>query len=142
MSSPPGTEEKFWLRISGLILGIGILVWLPVEERSELGVLVISGAICTWSAIWLLSKPVLNDKQLLLRHVLVGTGAGLLIAPVAILLMAFKSGIHGHGTPDFTISQMQDVLSRIPYFVLSGFLVGLGSGLWQLARRDKHQVER
>ena len=142
MSSSPGTKGKFWLRISGLILGIGVLVWLPVEERSELGVLLISGAICTWSAIWLLSRPVPDDKHLIMRHVLVGTGAGLLIAPVAILLMAFKSGIHGHGTPDFTISQMQDVLSRIPYFVLSGFLVGLGSGLWQLARRDKHQVER
>jgi hypothetical protein len=141
VSSPSGTKGKFWLRITGLILGIGVLMWLPVEERSELGVLVISGAICTWSAIWFLIKPALNDKQLILRHVLVGTGAGLLLAPLVILLMAFKSGIHGYGTPDFTVSQMQDILFRIPYFVLSGFLVGLGSGLWRMLRRDTSQEE-
>ena len=140
MSSQAGTKGKIWLRISGLILGIGVLVWLPVEERSELGVLVISGAICTWSAIWSLIKLVLDDKQLIMRHILVGTGAGLILAPLAILLMALKSGIHGHGTPDFTVSQMQDILSRIPYFVLSGFLVGVGSGLWRLAKRELPQT--
>ena len=140
MSSPAGTKGKFWLRITGLILGIGVLVWLPVEERSELGVLVISGVICTWSAIWLLIKPIPDDKQLILRHVLVGAGAGLILAPLVILLMAFKSGIHGHGTPDFTVNQIQDVLSRIPYFVLSGFLVGVGIGLWRLAKRELPQT--
>jgi hypothetical protein len=141
VSSPAGTKGKFWLRITGLILGIGVLVWLPVGERSELGVLVISGAICTLSAIWLLIKPVLNNKQLIMRNILVGTGAGLILAPLVILLMALKSGIHGHGTPDFTINQMQDILSRIPYFVLSGFLVGVGSGLWRLAKRELPQTE-
>ncbi len=122
-------------------MGIGILVWLPVEERSELGVLVISGSICTWSAVWLLIMPILNEKQLIMRHILVGTGAGLLLAPLSILLMALKSGIHGHGMPDFTVSQMQDILSRIPYFVLTGFLVGVGSGLWRLAMLELPQKE-
>ena len=117
-----GRKERFWLRISGLILGIGILIWLPIEEGSELGVLLISGAICIWSAIWILRVPVKNDKQLLLRHAIVGVGAGLLLAPMAIILMALRTGIHGHGTPDFTVGQMQDILSRMPYFVLSGFL--------------------
>ena len=106
-----------------------------------LGVLVISGAICTWSAVWLLIKPVLNDKQLSVRYILVGTGAGLILAPLAILLMAMKSGIHGHGIPDFSVRQMQDILSRIPYFILSGFLVGVGSGLWRLAKWELPQEE-
>ena len=141
MSSSAGSKGKFWLRIAGLLLGIGVIVWLPVEERNELGVLLISGAICIWSAIWLLDKPIPNDKQLILRHVLVGMGAGLVVAPVAILLMAIKSGIHGHGTPDFTISQMQVVLSRIPYFLLSGTLVGVGSGLWRMTKMDMPKEE-
>jgi hypothetical protein len=124
-----------------LLLGIGVLVWLPIEEQSELGVLVISGAICTWAAVWILVKPIDSDRQLIVRHSLVGAGAGLAIAPLAILLMAFKSGIHGHGTPDFTVAQMQFVLSRTPYFVLSGALVGLGSALWRLSRRDQSPQE-
>jgi hypothetical protein len=124
-----------------LLLGIGVLVWLPIEEQSELGVLVISGAVCTWAAVWLFVKPIDSDRQLIVRHSLVGAGAGLAIAPLAILLMAFKSGIHGHGTPDFTVAQMQFVLSRTPYFVLSGALVGLGSALWRLSRRDQSPQE-
>lgn len=134
-------KRKFWLRITGLILGIVVLVWLPVEERSELGVLIISGVICTWSAIWLLSNPVQGDKQLIMRHTFVGAVVGLILAPLAILLMAVKSGIHGHGTPDFTVNQLQDVLSRIPYFVLSGFLVGVGSGLWCMTKKELPQEE-
>ena len=124
------------MRISGLLLGIIVLVWVPIEEQSELGVLVISAAICTWAAIWILAKPIVSNKQLILRHSVVGAGAGLVIAPLAILLMAFKSGIHGHEAPDFTVAQMQFVLSRTPFLVLSGALVGLGSGLWRLARKD------
>jgi hypothetical protein len=134
-------KGKFWRRISGLILGIGILIWLPVEEQSELGVLIISGVICTWSAVWILRGPVENDRQILLRHGVVGVGAGLLLAPLAVLLMALKTGIHGHGTPDFTVGQMQLVLSRVPYFVLSGFLVGMGIGLWRLTKLDLPEVE-
>ena len=80
--------------------------------------------------------PVKNDKQLLLRHAVVGVGAGLLLTPLAIILMALKTGIHGHGTPDFTVGQMQDIPSRMPYFALSGLLVGAGSGLWRVTKRQ------
>ncbi len=135
MNSPRVRKETLWLRTGGLILGIGILVWLPFEERSELGVLLISGAICTWSAFWILRVRVESEKQLLLRHGVIGAGAGLLIVPVALLLMALKTGLHGHGTPDFTVGQMQLVLSRVPYFIISGFLVGVGSGLWRVTMR-------
>ncbi|MCJ7534654.1 MAG: hypothetical protein MUO57_03880 [Anaerolineales bacterium] len=134
-------KKKTWLRFTGLVLGMGILVWLPVEETSELGALVISGLICTWGGVWLLLKPAPDDKHLIMRYVLVGGGAGLLLAPLAMLLLAFKSGIHGHGTPDYTVSQLRDVLCRIPYFVLGGSLVGLGSGLWRFAKRDPSQEE-
>ena len=129
------------MRISGLVLGIIVLVWVPFEEQSELGVLVISGTICAWTAVWILAKTIDSDRQLILRHCLVGAGAGLAIAPTAILLMAIKSGIHGHGTPDFTVAQMQFVLSRTPFLILSGALVGLGSGLWCLSRKDRSLQE-
>jgi hypothetical protein len=123
-----------WFRVSALLLGIGLLVWLAIEEQNVVSVLFFSGAICTWLAIRILFIPPTNSKQLLLRHVLVGIGAGLILAPLAILLMAIKTGIHGHGTPDFRVEQMQLVISRIFVFTLSGFLLGLGSGIWRLAR--------
>jgi hypothetical protein len=117
------------------------LIWLPIEEQNVLGVVIISGAICIWAAFWILIKPVNSDQRIILRHSLVGAGAGLAIAPVAIFLMALKSGIHGHGTPDFTVAQMQQILYRTPFFALSGLLIGLGSGVWRLARKDSQTQE-
>ena len=95
------------MRFSGLLLGILVLVWLPVEESSVLGVLVIAGLICTWGGIWLLFKTGSYRRHGIVRHVLIGGLAGFFVVPAAITLMAIKTGIHGHGTPDFTVEQMQ-----------------------------------
>jgi hypothetical protein len=137
VNNQPVARGRVWLRLTALILGFGILIWLPVEDQSELGVLIASGAICTWFATRLLITAPQENRQLILRHVLVGSGSGLLFAPIALILMAVKSGIHGHGTPDFSVDQMQSVISRIPFFVLSGFLIGLGSGVFRLAKRNE-----
>jgi hypothetical protein len=137
VNNQPIARGRVWLRLTALILGFGILIWLPVEDQSELGVLIASGAICTWFATRLLITAPQENRQLILRHVLVGSGSGLLFAPIALILMAVKSGIHGHGTPDFSVDQMQSVISRIPFFVLSGFLIGLGSGVFRLAKRNE-----
>jgi hypothetical protein len=59
----------------------------------------------------------------------------LLIPPIALLLMAFKSGLRGHPAPDFTPAQVIAVLRSIPIWGLSGLLLGLGAALLQAARR-------
>ena len=127
------------MKLSGLLLGIVVLVWLPIEESSQVGVLVIAGLVCTWGAIWLLPRIGSSGKHTLLGHIVIGGGAGLLLVPLAILLMAIKTGIHGHGTPDYTVDQMQDVLSRMPFFVLGGVLLGAGSGLLGIVKKNQAQ---
>ena len=141
MNIDTSSIQRLGLRISGLLLGIAVMIWLPIEEHNVLGVVIISAVICIWAAFWVLVKPVKSDQRVILRHSLVGTGAGLAIAPVAILLMALKSGIHGHGTPDFTVAQMQQILYRTPFFALSGLLVGLGSGVWRFVLKDSQTQE-
>jgi hypothetical protein len=126
-------------RLTGLGLGFALLVWLPFEDQSELWVLIFAAAICTWLAARFLRISPLNDRQLIVRHALVGLGAGLILGPVAMLLMAIKSGIHGHGTPDFSVAQLQSVLARTFYFALSGILIGSGIGVWRLARRQENK---
>jgi hypothetical protein len=132
---------RFWLRLIGLLLGCGILIWVGIEDLSELGVLVFSGAICSWTAARLLITTSPDNKQLILRYILVGAGAGLVVAPLAVILMAFKSGVHGHAVPDFTVDQMWTVLSRAPYFILGGLLMSLGIGIWGLARKEISNTE-
>lgn len=127
---------KIWFRVTAILLGISLLVWLAVEDRNTLSVIIFSGLICTWLGARILFTLSINRKYLIMRYVLVGFGAGLILAPIAVLLMALKTGIHGHGEPDYTIAQIQVVLSKTPYFVLAGTLFGLGSGLWRLARNE------
>ena len=68
----------------------------------------------------------------ILRYLIIGGSTGLLIVPVVLLLMAVKSGVHGHGRPDYTFSQMQSVISRMPFFVTAGLLVGAGVGILRI----------
>jgi hypothetical protein len=89
--------------------------------------------ICAWLAARLLMIFHLTGARQLALCVLVGTLAGLMVAPLALLLMAFKTGLHGHGTPDFTPAQVQAVLLYSPAWGGSGLLLGLGSGLWRIA---------
>jgi hypothetical protein len=45
--------------------------------------------------------------------------------------MVFKSGLHGHPSPDFTPAQAAAVLARAPYFALGGFLLGIAAGIFR-----------
>lgn len=127
------------MRIVGIFIGLLILIWLSIEDRNELLVVLASGAVCAWIAARLLLIPPDSDRQLLIRHALAGIGAGALLVPIAILLMSIKNGIHSHITPDFSLDQMQSVLMRAPYFILSGFLIALGIGIWRLVKRDENE---
>lgn len=106
-----------------------------------MAVIVFSAAICTWIAARLLASSLKNDFQLVFRHALLGIAGGFALVPVALLLMAIKTGIHGHDTPDFLIGQMLLVISRWFYFIASGLLVSLGTAMWRLAKRRTAQVQ-
>jgi len=57
--------------------------------------------------------------------------AGLGVTVVALLLMAIKTGLHGHGTPDYTPEQMVRVLSLTPLWVIVGLMIGLVALFWK-----------
>lgn len=134
MNSPQVSGFLKLLRLLALLLGVIILFWLSFEDQSEYAVLLLSTAVCAWWAARFLVERPSGRTTVLIRHIIICTLAGLAIAPVAILLMAFKSGIHGHGSPDFTAWQIQSVLSRTPFLTVGGLLLGVGSALWRLAR--------
>jgi hypothetical protein len=120
-----------WLRLAGLALGIGFFLWLPFEDLDILWPLVFAALIILWLAarLWL-SLP----KHLAARWAalpLLGTLAGLLVAPLALFLMAVKTGVHGHSGPDFSGSQIIATLARTPYWTLAGLLLGGGLALWR-----------
>jgi Mn2+/Fe2+ NRAMP family transporter len=126
-------KKKLALRFSGFFVGLAVLLWLPGEESSEIGVVFIAGLICVWLGFFLLLK---KSPEGLLKHVIVGAGLGLFIAPLALLLMAIKTGLHGHGLPDFTNQQLLNVLSRTLIYSLAGLLLGAGIGLLRSTKKE------
>jgi hypothetical protein len=134
-------KSKMRLKLGGLVLGIAILIWLPIEDSNEVGVLVLSGLICAWAGIWLLQETDQTKLRTIFKYTIIGGGAGLLMGMVAILLMAIKTGIHGHGTPDYTPEQILEIISRTPIFVIGGALLGVGGGLLRIAKLDTIQED-
>jgi hypothetical protein len=138
--SHPATPR--WLRFLALALGIILLLWLPIEDMSERGPVLLAAAVCGWWAARFLVPVRPQDRGFWLRHLFCGALAGLATTPVALLLMIFKSGLHGHAAPDFTPAQMQSVIIGTPLWVGSGILLGFGSALARFAKENTNAIRR
>jgi hypothetical protein len=124
---------RLWRNLS-LILGFLLFVWLPVEDVKASLVTVFAIAICGLAvARFSILIRVQPGSKHWLAYLLSGIIAGAAITPVTFLLMAFKSGLHGHGSPDFTPEQVISVLWLTPLWIIAGLLIGLGAGIWQRA---------
>ena len=55
-------------------------------------------------------------------------GAGLGFGLLTLLIMAVKTGLHGHG-PEFSPAEISWVIDQIPLWSLVGLLAGLGVGI-------------
>jgi hypothetical protein len=130
VSFVPFVVRNWSLRIAAIALGGGFLVWIPFEDTTTTWVLFFATAICLLGGASLLAnRQVLGSWSRTGRGAFLGGLAGLAVTPLAIGLMAFKSGLHGHNAPDFTLAQMQAALDLFPYFALAGLGVGLAAAL-------------
>ncbi len=137
------TAIRRW-RIAGVILGILILLWLPIEDTHTGFVVVYSSLIAALAALRFLLpftstsfSPSTGRRKLpWIVYPLVGLFAGLLVTPLSLALMALKSGLHGHGAPDFTPEQVTAVIWNTPVWGAAGLLVALGG--WMIFRSLHH----
>jgi hypothetical protein len=130
-----------------VLLGIALFIWLPFEDTRLNLVLLFSAALVLLflsryllskhAAHWLaaISQPGSGSLPGVVFYALFGLVAGLAVTPGAILLMVFKIGVHSHPVPDFSIDQVMWVIQRTPAWGLGGLLLGLGIGLFQIARK-------
>lgn len=146
------STTPIWYRISALIVGIAWLIWLSIEDLSERWVLLFSVTICVLLAVRFLiyysaqrskneDKYSQNREQRSARrflfYPLVGALTGLAVTPVAIFLMALKTGLHGHFAPEFTSAQVFIVLVRTPIWIVGGLLIGVGVELLLWSQQTK-----
>ena len=124
-------STPLWFKLSALAWGILVLFWLPVEDLDLRWVILFAAALCALAAVRF-SLPTTTAGQVSRpwwTAPLTGALAGACVAPLAVLLMVIKTGLHGHTSPDFTPDQVISVLYRAPYWAAGGLLVGLGFAL-------------
>jgi hypothetical protein len=131
-----GSSFYLWWRWLGIGLGAAVLIWLSLEENKILPAILLATGLCSWAAVNLLRESGTSSRQLIFRSAAVGLLAGLLVSPVAISLIIIKGGLHTHPQPDFSPDQIQAVFSRMIYFTVSGFLLGMASALFRIASRE------
>lgn len=125
------SAEKNFLRLSAISLGILWLFWLPVEDNGLLNVYLFALGISLLMTLWLRRSRLWGSWKPGKRIVSLGSLAGLLVTPLALLLMAFKSGLHGHLAPDYTPDQVLAVIKSSPIWLIGGGMLSLGLHLWK-----------
>jgi len=130
----PPHITHLWLRLLSIAVGIFTLFWLPIEDSSETTVIIIAVLIVCIFSLNIINKGKFNEKPIL--HAIIGAISGALIIPLSLFLVAFKTSLHQHGIPEFSIEQIIFMLHKIPYFVLAGLLIGFGNVIWQTSRKS------
>jgi hypothetical protein len=118
-----------------MLLGALLLFWLPVEDRNERTAQLLGILLCLVLALYLIFRNSEHPcKRIFRRYLVIGTLAGTGVSILTLSLMIFKGGLHGHGFPDYTITQFANVFRLTPVWALLGTLSGLSGALWQRSR--------
>ena len=113
-----------------LMIGYGLLLlfWLSLENDNTLFVALLgTGATLIYVNLAILYR--FHGREFTLRTlfpllILLGATLGALSTIATALLMFFKSSWHGHLYPDFPPEMILAMLTRMPYWTISGALIG------------------
>jgi hypothetical protein len=132
------------VRVLWLGLGLMWFVWLGVEDRGVLVVLLLATAVSFTTALtgldrWSSGKTV-SEWQWWVRWLMQGLVSAMAIAPLAILMIAVKTSLHAHAIPDFSLTSVRRVLGVWPAWGAGSFFVSLGIGALGRARAGETGV--
>jgi hypothetical protein len=124
------------LRFIALVIAVIFFIWLPREDDNTLWVVFFALSLSAWIAARFLLKIRASQKPRVLVYGFVGLLAGLLISPLALMVVAIKNGIHSHEFPDFSLAQIWEIVSLTPYYLAAGLIIGLILSLWSGKKED------
>lgn len=113
------------MRLLGAGWIVAFLMWLPVEDTQIWLAVALAAAACLWVAARV-------RVSVWWQAALLGAGIGAGIPLLALSLMAFKGGLHGHGFADFSARQVWSLVSWLPLSVVT--LLGGGALVFGLSR--------
>lgn len=119
------------LRLFSILVAIYAAVWISLEGAKQ-QVILLAVAFMLVIAGYLVQRFLGSKRLSARRWVLYLAGLGLFIglgsAFLTLILMAVKTGLHGHG-PEFAQAEIEWVIGQIPLWTLVGLIAGLGMGL-------------
>ena len=140
MQFPERMPGLKWLTIIIAVYGI---IWISLEG-ALIQVLLFSAGLTILSAGYIVQKHMAGRKHSLggwlILCAAIGCLAGLTFGLLALILMAVKTGLHGHG-PEFSPVEVSWVAWQIPWWAASGLIAGAGLGLLAVGfaeNRDRH----
>jgi hypothetical protein len=129
-----------WFRLTLGIAAAFWFVWLGVEDQGTITVLLLAAAMITPMALLgyqhLIAPLPHVGKRRFVSILFVGLLGGLLIAPMAILLMAVKTSLHNHGIPDFSRTEVINVLYSTPAWTVGALLLAAAGALYDRVQAD------
>jgi len=110
------------MRTAAFVWMLAFLLWLPFEDTQIWVTAVLAVAGVGWLVFRRHPWDVTSGWGSALEGGLLGAAAPLF----TIFLMAFKSGVHGHGFSDFSARQVWGLWSALPISLSLGLILGLG----------------
>lgn len=125
---------KWTLRAFWLMAAIFWFVWVGFEDRGVQAVVIVAVAFALPLGLQLFAAwqtfALPTQAAWMLRSVLSGAIAGILVVPITIVLVLIKISLHQHDVPDFSVMDLQNLLPRTPFWILAGLLFGAAGGVW------------
>jgi len=128
MQLPDKVPGIKWLTI---LVAVYAVLWISLEGSIGQALLLSAGfSILLLGYLYqrFLGGRHLSYRAWLLISTVAGLLLGLLFGLLTLLLMAVKTGLHGHG-PEFSPDQISWLLQQIPLWSVIGLIAGLGLGL-------------
>jgi hypothetical protein len=129
-----------WLRrILWIATGVIGFFWLGYEDRGLAAIVALAVLIAfaigleglarwtqrrpTWTTIWLL------------RSIIMGALAGVVVGPIAVLLALVKISLHHHPSPDFELASIKTLIGQSIPWMAAGALFGAAGGFLKLSQK-------
>lgn len=121
------------MRTGFAIVGLLWFIWIGIEDAGPGTVLFMAAAallVFGAAAYRRLSSRLPRSGALHFASIMFfGLLVGLLVTPSAVLLMAVKTSLHNHVIPDFTPTDVLQVLASTPAWSLGGLLLSTAAAI-------------
>lgn len=118
------TWQHGGLRWSGAVWVALFLLWLPLEDTSTWPAQILAALGITWGYVRFFGAAGSKGWTWVRRGLVVGLAVPIL----AVLLLVFKTGLHGHGFPELPLPRLAAPLTWLPVWLAAGLLF---SFFWQ-----------